>query len=68
VLRGDNHYGRVEAMEWIEDFSADYFGLGGHAALDALVAETSGAIYQRGLPMFFEVYENAAGARLPPAD
>jgi hypothetical protein len=42
VWRGDSHYGRVEAMEWAEDNSADYiFGLAGNTALDALVAETA---------------------------
>ena len=42
VWRGDNHYGRVEAMEWAEEHDADYiFGLAGNAALDALVAETA---------------------------
>ena len=42
VWRGDSHYGRVEAMEWAESNGADYiFGLGGNAALDALVAETA---------------------------
>jgi hypothetical protein len=42
VWRGDGHYGRVEAMEWVEDNGADYiFGLAGNAALDALVAEAA---------------------------
>lgn len=42
VWRGDSHYGRVEAMEWAEEYDADYiFGLAGNAALDALVAETA---------------------------
>jgi hypothetical protein len=42
VWRGDSHYGRVEAMEWLEDDGSDYiFGLSGNAALDALVAETA---------------------------
>jgi hypothetical protein len=42
VWRGDSHYGRVEAMEWVEDNGADYiFGLAGNAALDALVAEAA---------------------------
>ena len=42
VWRGDSHYGRVEAMEWCEENDAGYiFGLGGNAALDALVARTA---------------------------
>jgi hypothetical protein len=42
VWRGDSHYGRVEAMEWIEENDGDYiFGLPGNATLDALVAETA---------------------------
>src|SRR5579864_9341431 len=42
VWRGDSHYGRVEAMEWIEENGDDYiFGLPGNAALDAQVAETA---------------------------
>jgi hypothetical protein len=40
VWRGDSHYGRVEAMDWVEDNGTDYiFGLAGNAVLDALVAE-----------------------------
>jgi hypothetical protein len=42
VWRGDSHYGRVEAMEWIEENDGDYiFGLPGNSTLDALVAETA---------------------------
>jgi hypothetical protein len=42
VWRGDSHYGRVEAMEWAENNSADYiFGLQGNTALDAIVAEAA---------------------------
>src|SRR6516225_6518799 len=42
ALRGDRHYGRVEAMEWAESTGEDYiFGLGGNAVLDARVAETA---------------------------
>ena len=43
VWRGDGHYGRVEAMEWIEENGdGDYiFGLAGNATLDALVAKTA---------------------------
>jgi hypothetical protein len=42
VWRGDSHYGRVEAMEWIEENDGDYiFGLPGNSTLDALVAKTA---------------------------
>ena len=42
VWRGDSHYGRVEAMEWIENDGDDYiFGLAGNAVLDAMVAKTA---------------------------
>jgi len=40
VWRGDSHYGRVEAMEWIEENGGDYiFGLPGNSTLDAMVAK-----------------------------
>jgi hypothetical protein len=40
VWRGDSHYGRVEAMEWVEDNGEHYiFGLAGNAVLDARLAE-----------------------------
>jgi hypothetical protein len=42
VWRGDSHYGRVEALEWIEENGGDYiFGLPGNATLDALTARTA---------------------------
>ena len=42
VWRGDSHYGRVEAMEWIEENDGDYiFGLPGNQVLDALVAKVA---------------------------
>jgi Transposase DDE domain group 1 len=42
VWRGDSHYGRVEAMEWVEENDGDYiFGLPGNSTLDALAAETA---------------------------
>jgi hypothetical protein len=42
IWRGDSHYGRVEAMEWLEENDGHYiFGLGGNAALDAHVAEAA---------------------------
>jgi len=40
VWRGDSHYGRAEAMEWIEENDGDYiFGLPGNSTLDALTAK-----------------------------
>ena len=34
LVRGDSHYGRVEAMEWCEEQGVDYiFGFGGNAVL-----------------------------------
>src|SRR5215510_11536733 len=43
VSRGDSHYGRVEAMEWIEgNGDSDYiFGLPGNPVLDEQVAEVA---------------------------
>ena len=42
VWRGDSHYGRVEAMEWIEENDGDYiFGFPGNATLDALTAKAA---------------------------
>ena len=42
VWRGDSHYGRVEAMEWVENNGSDYiFGLQGNAVLNAIVAKTA---------------------------
>jgi hypothetical protein len=42
VWRGDGHYGRVEAMEWVENDGDDcIFGLAGNAVLDAMVAKTA---------------------------
>jgi hypothetical protein len=42
VWRGDSHYGRVEAMEWIEENDGDYiFGLPGNSTLDALTAKAA---------------------------
>jgi hypothetical protein len=42
IWRGDSHYGRVEAMEWVEEDGDDYiFGLAGNATLDARLAETA---------------------------
>jgi hypothetical protein len=37
LVRGDSHYGRVEAMEWCENQGVDYvFGFGGNAVLKAM--------------------------------
>lgn len=42
IWRGDSHYGRIEAMEWLEANDCDYiFGLAGNSALDALTAEAA---------------------------
>jgi hypothetical protein len=43
VWRGDSHYGRVEAMEWIEENgdSAYIFGLPGNPVLDKQVAQVA---------------------------
>ena len=40
--RGDSHYCRAEAMEWLETNTGRYiFGLAGNSVLDTLVAETA---------------------------
>ena len=37
LVRGDSHYGRLEAMQWCEQQGVDYvFGFGGNAVLKAL--------------------------------
>lgn len=42
IWRGDSHYGREEAMEWLENNGGDYiFGFPGNSVLDALVANTA---------------------------
>jgi Transposase DDE domain group 1 len=42
IWRGDSHYGREEAMEWLENNGGDYiFGFPGNSVLDALVAKTA---------------------------
>lgn len=39
LVRGDSHYARPEALDWLEDNAISYvFGLAGNAALKALVA------------------------------
>jgi len=46
LVRGDSHYGRVEAMEWCEQTpGVDYvFGFGGNDVLDDLTREAADAI------------------------
>jgi Transposase DDE domain group 1 len=42
VVRGDSHYGRVEAMEWCEQHGVDYtFGFGGNAVLKAMTQQAA---------------------------
>jgi hypothetical protein len=42
IWRGDSHYGRAEAMEWLENNGGDYiFGFPGNSVLDALVDKTA---------------------------
>jgi Transposase DDE domain group 1 len=42
LVRGDSHYGRVEAMEWCEEHGVDYvFGFGGNAVLKAVTQEAA---------------------------
>ncbi|HEV2279754.1 MAG TPA: IS1380 family transposase [Acidobacteriaceae bacterium] len=45
LVRGDSHYGRVEAMEWCEEQGVDYiFGFGGNAVLKAMTREAADAL------------------------
>src|ERR1700688_3048159 len=42
LVRGDSHYGRIEAMEWCEQQGVDYiFGFGGNAVLKAMTEESA---------------------------
>ena len=42
LVRGNSHYGRVEAMEWCEQHGVDYiFGFGGNAVLKAMTQEAA---------------------------
>jgi hypothetical protein len=42
IWRGDSHYGREEAMQWLENNDGDYiFAFPGNSVLDALVAKTA---------------------------
>jgi len=45
LVRGDSHYGRVEAMEWCEQQGVDYvFGFGGNAVLKAMTQPAADAL------------------------
>jgi len=45
LVRGDSHYGRVEAMEWCEEQGVDYiFGFGGNAILKAMTQDAADAL------------------------
>jgi len=48
VWRGDSHYGRVEAMDWLEDNNCGYiFGLPGNKVLDGFVAKAADYLHVR---------------------
>jgi hypothetical protein len=48
LVRGDSHYGRVEAMEWCEEQGVDYiFGFGGNAVLKAMTETAADALCVR---------------------
>ena len=48
LVRGDSHYGRVEAMEWCEEQGVDYiFGFGGNAVLKAMTQDAADALCVR---------------------
>jgi len=45
LVRGDSHYGRVEAMEWCEEQGVDYiFGFGGNPVLRAMTQGVADAL------------------------
>lgn len=45
LVRGDSHYGRVEAIEWCEEQGIDYiFGFGGNAVLKVMTQEAADAL------------------------
>jgi len=45
LVRGDSHYGRLEAMEWCEEQGVDYiFGFGGNAVLRAMTQGAADAL------------------------
>lgn len=48
LVRGDSHYGRVEAMEWCEEQGVDYiFGFGGNAVLRAMTQDAADVLCVR---------------------
>jgi len=48
LVRGDSHYGRVEAMEWCEEQGIDYvFGFGGNTVLKAMTQSAADALCAR---------------------
>lgn len=48
IWRGDSHYGREEAMQWLENNGGDYiFAFPGNKVLDALVSETADDLRMR---------------------
>ena len=48
MVRGDSHYGRVEAMQWCENQGVDYvFGFAGNDVLQALTREAADAVSVR---------------------
>ncbi|MGH7034030.1 MAG: IS1380 family transposase, partial [Stellaceae bacterium] len=45
LVRGDSHYGRMEAMEWCEEQGVDYiFGFAGNAVLETMTQEAADAL------------------------
>ena len=48
VVRGDSHYGRVEAMQWCEQHGVDYiFGFAGNAVLTTMTQQAAEALRVR---------------------
>jgi hypothetical protein len=48
LVRGDSHYGRVEAMEWCEEQGVDYiFGFGGNVVLKVMTQDAADALCVR---------------------
>jgi len=48
VWRGDSHYGRVEAMDWLEQNDCGYiFGLPGNNVLDGFIARAADYLHVR---------------------
>ena len=64
TIRGDGHYGRVEAMTWCENNGVDYiFGLPGNVVLDRLVEPTADDIRVRRAESQAEVLRGFAETR-----